>query len=195
MTLTRTAAVILASGLSKRFGDQDKLLAPLGGLPVASYVAAMVANLPFHSAFAVVPSDNASLADLFNANGIVPILNRSAAEGQGASLALGIRHVQELQIDAALVLLADMPFVTANHLEALATAAETSDAVASMANGTRQPPILFRSSVFSSLAFLDGDRGGKALLSELEAVVDVEISADEAIDIDTPETLSRLQTS
>jgi len=193
VTLERTAAVILASGLSRRFGSNDKLLAPLRGAPVASHVAETVAQMPFHTAIAVVPADNASLADVFEAKGIMPVHNPSAAEGQGASLALGIAQIQRLQVDAALVLLADMPFVTEGHLRALVSSLKTSDAVASMANSIQQPPILFRADTFPALASLGGDKGGKALLRELEDVVDVALPASEAIDIDTPKILSRLQ--
>jgi len=191
--LERTAAVILASGLSQRFGAADKLMALLKGSPVASYIAKTVGQLPFHSAVAVVPADKAPLAALFDAEGITPVLNPSAADGQGASLALGITHIQHSQVDAALVLLADMPFVTLGHLNALASSLKTSDAAASVANGIQQPPILFSASTFPALASLSGDKGGKALLRELEDVVDVELSTAEAIDIDTPETLARLQ--
>lgn len=193
MTLERTAAVILASGLSQRFGADDKLMACLKGSPVASYVAKTVGQLPFHSAVAVVPTTNAPLASVFEAEGIAPVLNPSAAEGQGASLALGIAQIQHLAVDAAFVLLADMPFVTSGHLNALALSLKRSDAAASFANGIQQPPILFGASTFPALASLSGDKGGKALLRELEDVVDIELPGTEAIDIDTPETLARLQ--
>ncbi len=192
MTLASTAAIILASGRSKRFGPHDKLLTPFRSKPLAAHSAECVAGLPVQSAIAIVPAGNGPLAYLFAGFGITPIFNDAADDGQGASLALGIRTVQDLPVSSALVLLADMPFVTAQHIESLSAVLGDAEAAASRHDGILQPPLLFSRASFPRLTALTGDKGGKAALAALSHVAMQDISALEATDIDTPETLAAL---
>lgn len=190
MNLNRVAAVILASGFSQRFGADDKLLSDLNGQPLAAHSAAVVSALPFHSATAIVPANNIRLIQLYDDAGIEPVQNHNADLGQGASLALAINHIKNTPVDAALILLADMPFVTAAHIKKLADRMDDRDAVASRHGDVPQPPLLFARSTFEALATLSGDKGGKAFLATLSNTAFVDMAAREATDIDTPEALA-----
>lgn len=191
MTFDDVAVIILAAGRSERFGGDDKLLAPLNGKPLAAHVADIAAGLPAHSTVAVIPPGNEARADLFARNGIEPIMNTSVDDGQGVSLANGIAHFETLPVEGALILLADMPFVTASHVGALVNAIGEADAAASRSNGVLHPPVLFSRRVFARLRGLEGDGAGKATLKDLENVVPVDMPPDEAADIDTPDALAR----
>ncbi|MEO0961515.1 MAG: nucleotidyltransferase family protein [Pseudomonadota bacterium] len=194
MNLDRIAAVILASGFSQRFGTNDKLLSDLDGQPLAAHSAAQVSTLPFHSATAIVPAGNSQLIRLYKDAGIEPVENDNAALGQGASLALAINHIRKRPVDAALILLADMPFVTPGHIQKLAGCMDDHDAVASRHNDVPQPPLLFARSTFDALVTLSGDKGGKAFLATLRNKAFVDMPSREATDIDTPEALAQAQT-
>ncbi len=194
MTLDRVAAIILASGFSQRFGTDDKLLAPLNGRPLAAHSADLISGLPFQSAIAVVPAENSKLLGLYKAANIETVPNPHADKGQGASLALAINHIKGAPIDAALIMLADMPFVSAAHIKALINRMDGHDAVASKHGGVLQPPLLFARSTFDDLTALSGDKGGKAFLATLGNRAFVDMPAHEATDIDTPEALARAQT-
>ncbi len=194
MKLNRIAAVVLASGFSQRFGANDKLLAHLSGQPLAAYSAALVSAMPFRSTTAIVPAGKPKLMQLYRDAGIEPLENHNADLGQGASLALAINHIKDSSVDAALILLADMPFVTAGHLKKLADRMEDHNAVASRHDGVPQPPLLFARSTFQALTTLSGDKGGKALLATLDNTQSVDMPAHEATDIDTPEALAQAQT-
>lgn len=189
VTLKTTACIILASGFSSRFGTGNKLLAALDGQPLAAHCAGLVASLPVHTAIGVVPAGDHAVAHVFRTAGIGTIPNPEADKGQGASLALGIRHIEPLPVTAAIVLLADMPFVSAAHINKLADALGGNDAAASRHGNISQPPLIFSRAVFPQLATLTGDKGGKTLLTTLEQVVTVDMSAREATDIDTPDRL------
>jgi molybdenum cofactor cytidylyltransferase len=194
VNLNRVAAVILASGFSQRFGADDKLLSDLNGQPLAAYSAALVSALPFHSATAIVPARNTRLMQLYKGAGIEPVENHNADLGQGASLALAITHIKDSSVDAALILLADMPFVTSGHIRQLASRMDDHDAVASTHDDVPQPPLLFAGSTFEALAMLSGDKGGKAFLATLRNKTFVDMPSREATDIDTPEALAQAQT-
>lgn len=183
-------AVVLASGLSRRFGDDNKLLMPLHGKPLARHCTDLVASIPFRDRMAVVPQGSEELAGLFAESGFEVVHNPIPDAGQGASLALAASRLHENGPQAALILLADMPFVSAAHIETLIARHGDAEATTSISAGHRLPPVLFDHSTFGRLASLDGERGGKSVLKELDRVAEVEMPPEEAVDIDTPAALS-----
>ncbi|MHA7871195.1 MAG: nucleotidyltransferase family protein [Hyphococcus sp.] len=179
--------IILAAGFSRRFGPADKLLTPFRGKPLAAHTASVVAELPAANKVAVAPSANDDLAALFAGAGISTLENATPQAGLGRSLALGVTEVaRDNHCAAALVLLADMPFVEMAHLERLL--AEIGDSEAAIAfDGIRQtPPALFRRSLFPALCKLTGDRGAKEILQGAQRVRRVRTPAEALKDIDTP---------
>lgn len=186
MTPDRLAVIILAAGASRRFGSTDKLLHPVDGKPLAAHTAHLAHTIGARITCAVIPGDAPKRAGLFDQAGIDTLVNKDAAQGQGSSLALGIRHLTDKPVDAALILLADMPRVPLAHVSAmLNAAAEGIDAVASRTGEITQPPLLFCRPAFPALQALAGDTGGKAVLNRLSDVTAVDLPATEAIDIDT----------
>ncbi|MFW2831712.1 NTP transferase domain-containing protein [Sphingomonas sp. ID0503] len=112
-----TVAVLLCAGLSRRYGKADKLLAPLSGRPLAAHAAAMLAGLPFLSRIAVVQAGWSGVP-LLGSFDIVK--NPRPEDGQDSSLRLGLAAALYREPRAILVCLADMPFVTPDHLAAVA---------------------------------------------------------------------------
>ena len=90
MNLTDVSAIVLASGASTRFGANDKLLAPLGGKPVAQYAAECLANVALKNRFLVAPGDSVDLQKLYKELGFKIIINPSPELGQDNSLVIGI---------------------------------------------------------------------------------------------------------
>jgi molybdenum cofactor cytidylyltransferase len=54
MRTERIAAVLLAAGMSTRFGEEDKLMADLRGKPVAAHTLETIASMAFAELVAVV---------------------------------------------------------------------------------------------------------------------------------------------
>jgi molybdenum cofactor cytidylyltransferase len=182
LTGTRTVvAVVLAAGSSTRFGG-DKLLQPLAGKPLAAHVADTLAGMGL-SRIAVCPAGDATRAALFAARGFEVVANPDPGRGMGASLGLGAARALALDAGTMLVCLADMPFVTAGHLEALLEGIGGSDAAVTLANGTRSPPALFARRLFTRLTSLDGDSGARDLL---RSATPIAASPEMVRDFDTP---------
>lgn len=191
MTPARLGVLILAAGASRRFGPDDKLLHEVGGLPLAAYSARLAAALNAAATLAIIPENAPARAALFSDNGIDTQINPHADQGQGSSLAHGIRHLSDTPVEAALILLADMPHVPLSHLTSmLARLTEGVDAVASTAGATPLPPMLFRRTAFPHLARLEGDQGGKRVFLNLPHTATIPLTPRQAIDIDTRDDMS-----
>ncbi len=182
------ASILLAAGASRRFGTDDKLIAPLAGEPLALHMARRMVELAPGRRIAVCPDVDGALARELAALGFEIVVNPASDRGLSHSLACGIAAAAEGREMAALICLADMPFVGIGHLRAILARFDTADApVVASSNGTAaMPPALFARSHFDRLAATAGDRGGKALL--VDAVL-VAAGADELADIDRPEDL------
>ena len=70
-----TALVILASGLSQRFGRSNKLTAHFRGKPLIQHIIDSCKSINFGKRFAVVPSKPSALHDLLMDNGFTLIEN------------------------------------------------------------------------------------------------------------------------
>src|SRR3546814_15701534 len=82
------------------------------------------------------------------------------------SIALGIAAAHKRGVEAALIALADMPFVPIVHFQRLlAQYKGTGTLVASGVDGSRMPPALFCEEWFEMLQQLNGNQGQRSLIS------------------------------
>ncbi|RFB05249.1 nucleotidyltransferase family protein [Parvularcula marina] len=183
------AVLILASGQSRRFGEGNKLLAPFRGQPLGAHVLAATKGFP--SRYAVVPTAESPLIDLYTEAGVQIVPNPNPEEGQGASLALGISEIKRGDAKAALIVLADMPFIIPRDLKAVCAAVGAADVVASEREGRLMPPVLFSRAHFEALSRLRGEVGGRDYLRQHKDIRRVPLRDEAAIDIDTEESLHR----
>jgi molybdenum cofactor cytidylyltransferase len=176
------AAVVLAAGLSTRFGG-DKLLYPYAGKPLAAHIADTLAGMPLDWRIAIVPVAPSPRRELFAERGFELVSNPDPREGMGSSLALGAQRATQLGAAALLVCLADMPNITTAHLTQLIAASRNSDAVATVVDDSRGPPAVFSARLFPSLAAISGDHGAKHLLANALLIA---APPELARDFDTP---------
>jgi molybdenum cofactor cytidylyltransferase len=200
--LSEIAAIILAAGLSSRFDggtEETKLVVPLFDKPLVRHVAE--AALASRARPVLVVSGHAAAkveAALKNLD-LSFIFNADYRTGLSGSLNAGITALPEVT-EGALILLADMPCISAALIDRLIQAyevrARVTTAVVPVRAGLRGNPVLIGRELFDAIKRIEGDRGARALLEAagkdvLECLVD-----DEAIeiDIDTTEALYHLRT-
>jgi molybdenum cofactor cytidylyltransferase len=177
--------VLLAAGKSVRFGG-SKLDALLGEVPLGLHVVRTLADVPFARRIAVT----GRCAIDYAAEGFTVIRNTDPIGDMASSLRLGVAAAGDA--DAILVVLADMPRVTAAQvIRLLETAAGPEAIVASTDNGAPRPPALFGRAHFTTLATITGDHGARDLI---RSGVLVATAPGELVDIDTPSDLVGLIT-
>lgn len=185
------AVILLASGYSRRFGPEDKLLAAYDGRPVLSHIAGLWASAS--ERFAVVPEAAPDRTVLLRTAGWRIISNDAPDKGQGYSLARGIAAVAQTDAEAVLILLGDMPLISEAHLARLSDMfTPGTEAVMSARGDVLMPPAIFSRSCFPALARLDGDRGARAIFDGLRTTRICQVPDGEAQDIDTIDDLKRL---
>ena len=208
----RIAGLLLAAGRGRRFdasGRQDKLLQRLPG--ASSHDAAP--NPPLRVAeqacrrlregtqavLAVIrPDAPAALREALLSGGAELSVCPDADQGMGHSLAHAVRAARERwpDLQGVLVMPADMPWVQADSVRAVAEAlmsgrtnAQCGIVIAITAQGERGHPVGFDERHFDALQALQGDAGARKMLTLLNPVTLVLDDPGIVRDVDTPEDL------
>ena len=186
------AAVVLAAGSSTRMG-RNKLLLPVGGETLVRRAARAALEAGLDEVVVVLgheePRARAQLLGL----ACTPVVNPDHAEGAGTSLRTGVRHASA-RADAIVVVLADMPFVTAEMIAALAERYRDTRAplVTSRYGGVQAPPTLYDRALFEELLQVPADGGAKqVVLRHQRDAVAVTWPESALRDIDAPADYER----
>lgn len=188
--LDRTAIVLLASGLSRRYGRRDKLMATLGGKPLIEHPARVVAGLHALTRVAVCPHDRHEIKDRL-ASRFVIALNKQPKHGLGHSIALGAQVALQFKPEAIIFCMGDMPFIEPWLFDALLAGLANADIVHSGAAARVHPPTAFGPACFDDLRQLDGDDGAKRIIGQgAFRVASLSAPAPVLVDVDTREELA-----
>jgi molybdenum cofactor cytidylyltransferase len=185
-------SLVLAAGSANRFGAL-KQLARLNGQSLLQRALRLAGQVSGPNTVLVVGAQWLRVVDAGGRLNPFIVRNENFASGIGSSIAVGIRAIRPLA-DAALILLADQPLITAEHLFLLQKEWRASPA-SIVATGFAEivgPPAIFPANYFDQLLLLRGDAGARSIIVEHDdALISVPF-ADAAVDIDTPEDLQRL---
>lgn len=185
-------AVVLAAGTSSRFGE-TKQAAEIDGAPLARRALDTATRVCGDRVIAVIGHDAATVVRSMQANSGFLVVNEDFESGLGSSIAVAARACPP-QTDALLLMLADQPLVTADHLDALLRrwSGAANEIVATAYADTEGPPVLMPSATFDELRGLTGDTGARALFRDARFSLKTVRFEDAAVDIDTPSDLRRI---
>ena len=191
----RVAAVVLAAGGSARFG-KPKQFALFRGETFIRRIVAGAIEARCAPVVVVTGKDSAPIGLELSELTVSIAVNPHWQSGLGSSIVVGIRHAMNLapDVDAALLLTCDQPFVTAAVLTQLIQFRLTTGKpiVASAYAGTLGIPALFDRSCFPDLLRLKGDSGAKGIILERQHdVASFDFPAAE-IDVDTAADYEKL---
>ena len=186
-------AMLLAAGRSSRMGDHNKLLARIDGEPLVRRSARALSDAGLPDTVVVLGHQADKVASAIAPVGITTVVNAEFATGIAGSLVAGLRALPD-SIDGALVMLADMPDVTADDIGKLVEVFRDHAGraiVRATASGRRGNPVILPRALFASVEMLQGDTGARHIVenSDLE-VIDVEIGNAARHDVDTPAALA-----
>lgn len=180
--------ILLAAGSSTRFGG-FKLIHPISGIPMVLRSAhAMKAAL---GAVLVAVRPGSPCLPMLLQQGINAIECVRAEEGMGGTLADAVAAVPA-GAGGFIIGLADMPFIRADSIAAVARALEAGAALAAPSyRGERGHPVGLAASYRAQLRALTGDAGARAIIQRDAARITLVPVDDPGVlrDIDTPADL------
>jgi len=189
------AGVVLAAGTSTRMG-QNKLFLTLDGETIVHRAVRRAAEAGLDPVFVVLGHEADRVREALGTLACQPIVNPDYLAGVNSSLRAGIRAVSDTTARAAVVVLADMPFVTAAMIATLVDEYRQSSAplVISDYDGVNAPPMLYDRALFPELAASEGQGCGKHVVKRHRAeAVGIAWPADALVDVDVPEDVERVR--
>ena len=171
-------ALLLAAGRSTRFGNENKLLAELDGLPVLARTIRLAKESGAGRVLVVTGHDRRAVEAVAGAEGVATTHNPDYLDGMGSSIAAGVRSSLAPDADDRpapagwLVWPGDMPCLQPGTARSVVDSFDPARPVVPTFNGQRGHPVLFPASFGERLARLTGDSGARTLLAEA-AVIEI----------------------
>ncbi len=185
-------AAILAAGRSSRMHGPNKLLAEFDGAPLIRRVAEAVMSSRVDATHIVLGHQRDRIAAALDGLDLTFIDNPDYADGLSTSLKAAERALAS-QVNGLLVVLGDMPGVTANAIDAMIAAFARSGGQAIIRAtdaGKRGNPVLLPRALFAGIERIEGDTGARHLVEGAALpVVDVELGAAASLDLDTQDAV------
>lgn len=192
---TPVVAVVLAAGMSRRMGAQNKLLLAIEGQPMVRHVVLAALASRCQKVLVVVGHEAGYVRQVLSDLPVEFVFNEAFAEGIGASVRAGAQAVSSQQ--AVLYCLADMPGVTAGVIDQLVDAFHAYPDFMGFVpafNGKRGNPVLWAPGCVRQLRESAGDEGARGLLHQhRDRVMAVAVASEWVmVDLDTPQDYRRV---
>jgi molybdenum cofactor cytidylyltransferase len=183
----RVAAIVLAAGASTRMG-RNKLLLDIDGTPMVRRAAQVALDAGLSPVVVVVGNDESRVREQLSGLPCEFATNPDFTGPTSTSLHAGLNTLGA-DVDATVILLADMVRTTTPMLQALVTSANENPAplCVSRYGDVLAPPLLFRRALWPELLAWHGEGCGKAVVrAHLSEALMHDWPLDALQDIDTP---------
>jgi molybdenum cofactor cytidylyltransferase len=194
----RVGAVVLAAGSSSRMGKPKQLL-PLAGTTVLEQTLQNLRAAHVDEIVLVLGSSAEIIERQLSTSSIKNLkilVNPDYSQGMASSLSVGLSATAS-EIDAALIVLADQPFIQPETFNRIIDRYHHSEAqiIIPAYRGFRGNPVLLDRSVFDEVMALKGDIGCRAIFGDhSDRIVKVEVDdIGVLLDIDNREDYERLR--
>jgi molybdenum cofactor cytidylyltransferase len=180
--------IVLAAGTGSRFGG-TKQLVEIEGKPLVRYPIDALREAEVDEVIVVVGHNRDAVRAAVPVD-VDVVINPDYRDGQATSLAAALRAVDDTS-EAAVILLADQPGVTADDVRALIDAFRaTRSQIVRLVFTDGPGPALLSREIYAEAGHLHGDAGARVLMaSHPEWVHEVRIDRPAPVDVDTPEDL------
>ncbi|MCY6379160.1 nucleotidyltransferase family protein [Hoeflea prorocentri] len=120
--MTNIDVVLLAAGLSRRMGDENKLLLPFEGVPLVRHTAQTILASGCRSLVVVTGHEADAVRSALDGLPLKTLFNPDYASGQMSTVACGLNAVLSTspQPEGVMIALADMPYLQARDYCSLA---------------------------------------------------------------------------
>lgn len=186
-------AIIMASGYSKRMGE-NKLTLTIDGIPVIERVIRSIVASNVDEVILVYR--DIEVKNIGNPYGMKCVYNENAYKGQSESIRLGINNSNK-DTGGYMFLVGDQPFLTSNIINRLTVifSKDNSGIICPRYDGDRGNPVIFHAKYKDALLKLKGDNGGREIIRKnTEDIRFVDIKEKIlGTDMDTKEEYNRIK--
>jgi molybdenum cofactor cytidylyltransferase len=189
------AAILLAAGTSRRMAPHHKLLETnAANRPMVAVSAEALLASRAHPVIAVLGHQAENIRAALRDRPLTCTITQDYHQGLSASLRAGLAALPQ-STHAALICLADMPYLTPALINTLIAAYDPTAnrlIIRPTFQGRPGNPVLWDRRFFPALQALEGDTGARALLAaDPESITTVPVDSPAVLhDIDTPEALA-----
>jgi molybdenum cofactor cytidylyltransferase len=178
--------VIPAAGKSARFGDQNKLLKPVGERSVLASTIEMALSVGASEVIVVLGHEADQVFDEIRQFSVRCVVNPEYAEGMASSIRFGVAAAGPMP--AVMIWPGDMPRIQVSSARTLIAYARPDRIVVPSYRSQPGHPVLFGNDFIPELLEIGGTGGARGILSaHPEQVVRVELEdSGIAFDIDRP---------
>ncbi len=184
------AGIILAAGQSRRMGEVNKLLVRFKHKSLIQHIAGSALDAGLDEVIIVTGYQADRIEAQLSGLKVNFAHNQDYATGLSSSLKAGIEALPA-NVEAALVLLSDMPFITRDIIMAVTSsysAEHKQRILVPYCKAKRGNPVLWPRYYFDELSSLSGNRGARQLFNKYrDAITKIELGEEIFIDIDTAE--------
>lgn len=177
--------ILLAAGLSRRFGTENKLLYPVEGKALYLHALERLDGLRSEQISLVTVTNTPEIRAECQRRGITVVPSPQAELGISHSIRAGMDALPE--VDAAVFFVADQPGLHPDTIRRFLFECETRQASLGCVSGPEGwgNPGWFSKKFFPELMALEGDRGGRCILkAHPELVCTVAAEPEELWDLD-----------
>lgn len=195
MSKSSIGIIVLAAGASSRMGEPKQLLKFKGETLLKRAVLTALESV-CRPVIVVLGSNASALREEIEGTGALVCFNQAWSEGMSSSIRCGLQTLEAIatnNIEAAILMLCDQPFVTNGVIGRLVNAYQETRAliVASEYEAAGEKtfgvPALFSRALFAELMELRGAEGAKRIIARHNAKAITIAVPEAAFDVDTPE--------
>jgi molybdenum cofactor cytidylyltransferase len=188
----RIAGVVLAAGSSARLGA-NKLLLRVDSEALVRRAARQAVEAGLSPVIVVLGHEAEQVAAALTGLAVETVINPAYRAGMHGSMQTGVAHVPG-DCAAAVVLLGDMPLVTAGMIEMLAERFRrgTEPLVLSLYGEVQAPPTLYARPLFPALAGAGAGGGREVVLAHRSEAAEIRWPEALLADVDRAEDAARL---
>jgi len=198
-SVPKISAIIMASGKSERMGT-NKLLLEYRGMTFIENTLKKVLNENFYE-LAIITCDKEVKKKCQNyikkleedKKNIYLVDNKKSEKGQSESIKIGLKTLGKC--DGYMFFSCDQPFLTSDTIKKILKNFKLEGITIPEYNGKKSLPVIFGENFKNELLKLEGDTGGKTVISnhpDKIRIVEIE-NSDEGRDIDTKEDYEMLK--
>lgn len=183
-------AIVLASGMSKRMGE-NKLLLKFNGISLIEHTLKVIENIKFDEKILVYKDEEVKI--LGDRYGFKSVKNDEFFKGQSSSLKIGVKSI-ESSSNGIMFFSSDEPFLKEEDLLFMIKKFKKSlGIIVPKVNGEKKMPTIFHIKYKEELLKVSGDVGGRNIIKEnIKDVTFIEFdNSINFFDIDTKEDLKK----